>query len=259
VSGGLDTVGLRAPNHPVALALIRAANGPLAAPSANAHTHVSPTTAAHVVRPLGDRVDLVMDAGPCSHGIESTVLALSDPPRVLRPGAISLDRLRALAPVVIEPLFADFTKAPQGALRTEVEALAKKSGVHAGEVYTVDAANRTTGANAYVTGLGSTKRVVIYDTLLKDFPPDAVRGVVAHELGHVHHHDVPHGLLYLLIVAPFGMLAVARLAERMAPTRLLQWRDETWRIRRRRSQARRVRRRARVRRGSCARRGSSPR
>ena len=55
---------------------------------------------------------------------------------------------------------------------------------------------------------------MIYDTLLKDFPPDAVRGVVAHELGHVHYHDVPHGLLYLLIVAPFGMLAVARLAER---------------------------------------------
>jgi STE24 endopeptidase len=65
-----------------------------------------------------------------------------------------------------------------------------------------------------VNGLGSTKRVVIYDTLLKDFPPRAVRGVVAHELGHVHYRDVPRGILYLVIVAPFGMLAVARLAER---------------------------------------------
>jgi STE24 endopeptidase len=78
----------------------------------------------------------------------------------------------------------------------------------------MDASRRTTAANAYVNGIGATKRVVIYDTLLKDFPPDAVRGVVAHELGHVHYDDVPHGLLYLAIVAPFGMLAVARLAER---------------------------------------------
>lgn len=97
VSGGLDTVGLRAPAHPVALALIRAVGEPLAAPSANAHTHVSPTTAAHVVRSLGDRVDLVLDAGPCAHGIESTVLAMTDPPRVLRPGAVPIDRLRAIA------------------------------------------------------------------------------------------------------------------------------------------------------------------
>lgn len=105
VSGGLDTVGLRAPNHPVALALIRAVGEPLAAPSANAHTHVSPTTAAHVVRSLGDRVDLVLDAGPCAHGIESTVVAVGDPPRVLRPGAISLARLREVEPsVVYEPL-----------------------------------------------------------------------------------------------------------------------------------------------------------
>lgn len=105
VSGGLDTVGLRAPDHPVALALIRAVGEPLAAPSANAHTHVSPTTAAHVVRSLGDRVDLVLDAGPCAHGIESTVLELGDPPRVLRPGAISLARLHEIErSVVYEPL-----------------------------------------------------------------------------------------------------------------------------------------------------------
>jgi L-threonylcarbamoyladenylate synthase len=101
VSGGLSTVGIRAPAHPVALALIRAVGEPLAAPSANAHMHVSPTAAAHVVRSLGDRVDLVLDAGPCAHGIESTVLALDDPPRVLRPGAVSLERLRAIDPSVV--------------------------------------------------------------------------------------------------------------------------------------------------------------
>jgi STE24 endopeptidase len=117
-------------------------------------------------------------------------------------------------PVVIDPLFNRFDRLG-GPLRAEILQLADKADVKVGEVYEMDASRRTTAANAYVNGLGSTKRVVIYDTLLKDFPPDAVRGVVAHELGHVHYRDVPHGLLYLAIVAPFGMLAVARLAERM--------------------------------------------
>ncbi len=100
VSGGLDTVGLRSPSHPIALALIRAVGEPLAAPSANAHTHVSPTTAAHVVRSLGERIDLVLDGGPTAHGIESTVVAMTTPPRVLRPGAVSLERLRAIVPEI---------------------------------------------------------------------------------------------------------------------------------------------------------------
>jgi STE24 endopeptidase len=79
----------------------------------------------------------------------------------------------------------------------------------------MDASRRTTAANAYVAGLGSTKRVVLYDTLIEDFEFDELRLVVAHELAHVSNHDVPIGLLYLAIVAPFGMLAVARLAERL--------------------------------------------
>jgi STE24 endopeptidase len=119
-------------------------------------------------------------------------------------------------PAIIDPLFNRFDRV-EGPLRAEVLQLADEAGVKVGEVYEMDASRRTTAANAYVTGLGGTKRVVIYDTLLKDFPPDAVRGVVAHELGHVHYHDVPRGLLYLLIVAPFGMLAVARLSERLTP------------------------------------------
>ncbi|MDB4941459.1 MAG: hypothetical protein JWP97_993 [Labilithrix sp.] len=101
VTGGLDSVGLRAPAHAVALALIEAAGEPLAAPSANAHMHVSPTTAAHVVRSLGDRVELVLDAGPCAHGIESTVVDLTgDVPRVLRAGATSLEALRRVVPAI---------------------------------------------------------------------------------------------------------------------------------------------------------------
>jgi Zn-dependent protease with chaperone function len=115
-------------------------------------------------------------------------------------------------PIVIDPLFNKFTRV-EGPLRAEVLGLASKAGVKVGQVYEMDASRRTTAANAYVTGLGSTKRVVIYDNLLNEFSPAAVQGVVAHELGHVHYDDVPHGLLYLLIVTPFGMLAVARLAE----------------------------------------------
>jgi STE24 endopeptidase len=120
-------------------------------------------------------------------------------------------------PVVIDPLFNKFTSLPDSPLRSEVLALAHKDGVDVGEVYRVDASRRTTGANAYVNGIGHTKRVVLYDTLLSDFSPDQVRSVVAHELGHVKHRDVPRGLLWLAIVAPAGMLVIQRLTERLAP------------------------------------------
>ena len=121
------------------------------------------------------------------------------------------------SPLVIEPLFNTFKPLPQGELRSDVLEMADQAGVEVGEVYEMDASRRTTAANAYVAGLGHSKRVVLYDNLLNDFTPDEVRLVVAHELGHVHYDDVPRGLLYLAIVAPFGMFAVARLSERLAP------------------------------------------
>ncbi|MDP9293875.1 MAG: M48 family metalloprotease, partial [Actinomycetota bacterium] len=120
-------------------------------------------------------------------------------------------------PVVLDPVFNRFTPLPAGRARSDVLDLARRAGLRVGEVYEVDASRRTTAANAYVTGLGRTKRVVIYDNLLHDFTPAETRLVVAHELGHVRYRDVPHGLLYLAIVAPFGMLAVALLADRLAP------------------------------------------
>jgi L-threonylcarbamoyladenylate synthase len=90
VTAGLATVGIRIPCHPVALALIREAGVPIAAPSANAFTRLSPTTAEHVRSSLGNRVDLILDGGPTSVGIESTVLSLAtEPPKLLRPGMIS--------------------------------------------------------------------------------------------------------------------------------------------------------------------------
>jgi STE24 endopeptidase len=120
------------------------------------------------------------------------------------------------SPIVLDPLFNTFTPLKEGRTRSDVLELAKRAGVDVGQVYEIDASRRTTAANAYVTGLAHTKRVVLYDNLLKDFTPAEVRLVVAHELGHVRHDDVPRGLLYLAIVAPFGMFAVARLGERLS-------------------------------------------
>ncbi len=101
VTAGLRTVGLRMPSHPVALALIRAAGVPLAAPSANRFTELSPTTADHVRHSLDGDVDYVLDGGPCSVGIESTVVSLVEArPVVLRPGGISrVDLERVIGPI----------------------------------------------------------------------------------------------------------------------------------------------------------------
>lgn len=100
-TAGLKTVGLRVPNHPVALELLRAFDGAIAAPSANRSARVSPTTAQHVRDELGDLVQLVLDGGPCEVGIESTVLDLSgDMPRILRPGMVT----RTMIEQVIGPV-----------------------------------------------------------------------------------------------------------------------------------------------------------
>jgi STE24 endopeptidase len=120
-----------------------------------------------------------------------------------------------LGPVVLDPIFNRFTPLPEGTTRADVLDLAGRAGVDVGEVFEVDASRRTTGANAYVNGLGATKRVVLFDTLLRDFTRDEVRLVVAHELGHVRHRDVPRFLAFLAVAAPAGMLAVARVAGRL--------------------------------------------
>jgi L-threonylcarbamoyladenylate synthase len=88
-TAGGDTVGVRAPSHPAARALLERVGAPLAAPSANRAQHVSPTSAAHVLRDLNGRIDAVVDGGRCPFGIESTVVGLDgDQPRLLRAGAI---------------------------------------------------------------------------------------------------------------------------------------------------------------------------
>jgi STE24 endopeptidase len=131
-------------------------------------------------------------------------------------GVVGIGALFLFAgPVLLDPIFNKFTPLPAGPLRSDVLDLARKAGVSVGQVYEVDASRRTTATNAYVTGLGHTKRVVLYDNLVKDFTPAQTRLVVAHELGHVHYSDVPRGLIFVAIVAPFSMFAAALLTERL--------------------------------------------
>jgi STE24 endopeptidase len=119
-----------------------------------------------------------------------------------------------LAPVVLDPVFNSYRDLPDGRTRTDVEQLARRAGVDVGDVLVVDASRRTTAANAYVGGLGHTKRVVLYDTLLTRFTPDQVRIVVAHELGHVQNRDLRRGMLWVAIVAPGAMVVVMLLTRR---------------------------------------------
>jgi L-threonylcarbamoyladenylate synthase len=102
-SAGLDTVAIRAPAHPVAQALIRAAGRPIAGPSANRSGAVSPTRAEHVAESLGDRVPMILDGGPCLVGVESTVLDLTtSTPTLLRPGGVTREAIEAvIGPVAL--------------------------------------------------------------------------------------------------------------------------------------------------------------
>jgi L-threonylcarbamoyladenylate synthase len=110
VTSGLDTVAVRLPAHPIARAIIAYSGTAVAAPSANPFGYLSPTRAEHVARGLGERVDLIVDGGPCAVGVESTVLDMTvDPPRILRPGGMPAEAIEA----VIGPI--DRRKAPEAA------------------------------------------------------------------------------------------------------------------------------------------------
>jgi L-threonylcarbamoyladenylate synthase len=113
-SSGLETLAVRVPNHPLAHALITAAGTPIAAPSANRSGEISPSTAEHVLQSLGDKVDIIIDGGPCKIGIESTVIDLSGPtPTLLRPGGITHEDLEAvIGPIVLSGSSKDSLRSP---------------------------------------------------------------------------------------------------------------------------------------------------
>jgi L-threonylcarbamoyladenylate synthase len=121
-TAGLETVALRMPDHPIAIDLIRKFDGPIAAPSANRSTHVSPTTAEHVRREFGDDLELVIDGGPCKFGIESTVLDLTtNVPRILRPGSITREQIeKFVGPIEMKSLVTATTTAASSPGQQEI-------------------------------------------------------------------------------------------------------------------------------------------
>ena len=108
-------------------------------------------------------------------------------------------------PVLVEPLFNRFEPMPAGELRTEVLALADREGVAVDDVLVADASRRTTTLNAYVSGIGSTRRVVLYDTLVEDLPLDQALAVIAHEVAHARHRDVLAGSVLGALGAATGI------------------------------------------------------
>ena len=105
VTAGLDTVGMRCPAHPLCRAIIDAAGVPVAAPSGNTSGRPSPTTAQHMLEDMDGKIDAIVDGGPCSVGVESTIIDLTETPaRLLRPGGITLEQLEAvLGEVAVDP------------------------------------------------------------------------------------------------------------------------------------------------------------
>ena len=137
------------------------------------------------------------------------------------PGAALLSALAVvfvwIAPVVLAPVFNEFEPLPEGSRqRARVLGLGERAGVDIGEVFSIDASRRVTSLNAYVDGIGSSKRVVLYDNLLEHARRRELDSVVAHELGHVAGHDLARGLLYIALVAPLGMLFTRELGTALA-------------------------------------------
>jgi L-threonylcarbamoyladenylate synthase len=125
VAGARDTIGLRVPAHPLALALLEAFDGGIAAPSANHFGRVSPTTAAHVRADLGNEVDLILDGGPCTIGVESTIVDVTvDPPVLLRPGGVPLEALEAIVSAPLRTEDGGASRAP-GMLASHYAPLAR--------------------------------------------------------------------------------------------------------------------------------------
>ncbi|HSQ64846.1 MAG TPA: L-threonylcarbamoyladenylate synthase [Polyangiaceae bacterium] len=166
-TGGGDTVALRAPSHPVARALIAEVGEPIVAPSANRYQSLSPTRAEHVLAAFGDQDLLILDGGPCPSGIESTVVdACGEEPRVLRPGALSLEALRAVVPSLA---FVPMTAGPDSA-RTSPGMDARHYAPRTPLVLAKDRAAALDRARALVASGESIAVVLIGDPLLAREP-----------------------------------------------------------------------------------------
>ncbi|MGY1807498.1 M48 family metallopeptidase [Blastococcus sp. SYSU D00669] len=155
-------------------------------------------------------VSTAIDAGLTALGVLALVVLARRVPRFwwawAAAGAAVLVVVGSfLYPVVIEPAFNRFESLPAGQLRTDLFALAEENGTPIEDVLVSDASRRTTALNAYVSGFGSTRRVVLYDTTLRTLPDDEIESIVAHELGHVATDDVLTGTLMGALGAAAGV------------------------------------------------------
>jgi STE24 endopeptidase len=123
-------------------------------------------------------------------------------------GALVVVVVSFIYPLLVEPVFNKFTPMPAGPLRTSLIQLADQDHVPVRDVLVADASRRTTTLNAYVSGFGSTRRIVVYDTLLRDATPDEIRLIVAHELGHAKRNDVLTGTLIGALATALGACAL---------------------------------------------------
>lgn len=178
VTGGLDTVALRVPNHPLTLELLRRFGGGLAAPSANRFGKVSPTTADHVRDDLGSDVDYVLDGGACDVGLESTIVDLTgDVPTILRRGAIDAAAIEAVLGVRVERVASGPSRAP-GMLASHYAPRAKVRLVDEGELFARAEACARGGANVAVLVRSRTDSPLVQFELGLD-PRDAGRALYA--------------------------------------------------------------------------------
>lgn len=196
VSAGLDTVAVRVPRHPVARALLREVDLPVAAPSANVSGRLSPTTAAHVAASLGGRVDLILDGGPCLGGLESTIVdATGAAPRLLRAGLVTVDEIEAVAgpladapspsgATVEAPGMMDSHYAPAKPLRLDVSEVGRTEGLLAfGEPLSGAAVTRNLSPAGDLVEAAANLFAMLHDLDAADVTGIAVMPVPAAGLG----------------------------------------------------------------------------
>lgn len=182
VSAGLPTVAVRMPRNKIALALIRASQTPIAAPSANSSGRPSPTTAAHVTEDLDGKIDMILDGGPTNIGIESTVLdVMTDPPTILRPGWITLEALgKVIGPICLATSSEELRRSP-GTRHRHYSPRARVVLIEHGSIELIERVCREHLKNGGVAFIGHT-RIAISEPGFKAATLDSDAADYAHSL-----------------------------------------------------------------------------
>jgi len=185
VTGGQQSVGLRVPSHPLALAVLREFGGGIAAPSANRYGAVSPTTAEHVRRDLGDEVDLILDGGPCVVGVESTIVSLMEAhPIILRPGGVTREAIEDVLGHSVSVTQARSTRVP-GQVDTHYAPRAAVRLLRADEVEAQASLLRSQGHHVRIFSKEDVAPMALFASLRRadDEGVDVILATLEHETG----------------------------------------------------------------------------